>query len=1000
MKLEKILDAWWHSETLLPGEMPKLNLLLSNKFNKQKQALKKFQKIYNGTVKIPNEWQNIQLKDNAKRNIGLYGCCYKEHELIEFQRDYYKVKDDIHNKSMKKCYGFYVGFDESNKYIKDSLFIPHVNLYIKLAQNGQKTFDESFFDIYRESMQYLNGQAESINDGVFSTDWLSNFLSEFQNNFAIPSSSKEMDHYLELIIVSDETNQHRKFNSFYSEDILKAKEDMNATIRQFLSKSINRIDINENRNFIEKHLYPLNIPMGRWPSQVDHRLTLMQQVAINEFFLTPNTISSVNGPPGTGKTTLLKDIFAEIVVKKALAMITFRDNPSKALISTNYKVNIKNRSSEEKEIVTRIVYNIDPTIAQYAAVVTSSNNTAVENISRDLPKSIEIHEHFKDELKPLAYASGVSKKITGEAAWGMFSIPLGKGDNIKNAASLLTGEDFSVLNSLKFSSGNKSKRKIEWEKACDEFEVLYEEIKTMRQQLADAVDYRNVHIEDDEDFISSTDLFWANTPEQYKNRQKKVLYQTHTLNEKRSVLFLKALAVLRHFLSMNIGKIEAALSLLEKRNEIDMNNMDAIEATKAMWNTVHCICPVISTTFASFSSMYRGMPKDFIPYLFIDEAGQATPSQAVGALWRSKKVLVVGDPLQIEPVQTLHPSVIEDIRKIYRIDEELFNIKSSVQTIADRANQYGSYVSPEQWIGIPLWVHRRCIEPMFSISNELAYNGKMVLSKNEIGVGEWLQCQGQVSKEQYVPNQKDKLISHIKEHMVKILKLQLLNAIKDKLENGESIRQIFRIFEENEEMDTTWSIKKKQCYKLMGKYLELRQRRTSFEILDELQQMENQKFSCPKIYVITPFSTVKNELKNDIKSGLFFKMYEWLNKSINVDGYDEAANKLENTLKVEARKFQEWYLKWLDKNIGTVHTFQGKEADIVYFVTGTDISKKMAAEWACKEPNLLNVAVTRAKKEFYIIGDQEILEEFVNYKKIIDIMNEFRERKNIFAKLN
>ena len=183
----------------------------------------------------------------------------------------------------------------------------------------------------------------------------------------------------------------------------------------------------------------------------------------------------------------------------------------------------------------------------------------------------------------------------------------------------------------------------------------------------------------------------------------------------------------------------------------------------------------------------------------------------------------------------------------------------------------------------------------------------------------------------------------------------------------------------------------------MEKYLELRQGRSSSEILSELQQIENREFSYPSIYVITPFSTVKNELKKDIKTGLFEKMYKWLNKSIQVEGFDEEANKLENTFKIEAEKFKKWYRNWIDENIGTVHTFQGKEADIVYFVTGTDISRKTAAEWACKEPNLLNVAVTRAKKEFYIIGDQALLGRFSNYKKIIDIMIEFRERKNLLV---
>ncbi len=64
------------------------------------------------------------------------------------------------------------------------------------------------------------------------------------------------------------------------------------------------------------------------------------------------------------------------------------------------------------------------------------------------------------------------------------------------------------------------------------------------------------------------------------------------------------------------------------------------------------IFPVVSTTFASFDLLSGGIPKDFIDYLFIDEAGQAIPQAAVGALYRSKKVVAVGDPIQIEPVVT------------------------------------------------------------------------------------------------------------------------------------------------------------------------------------------------------------------------------------------------------------------------------------------------------------------------------------------------------------
>lgn len=58
--------------------------------------------------------------------------------------------------------------------------------------------------------------------------------------------------------------------------------------------------------------------------------------------------------------------------------------------------------------------------------------------------------------------------------------------------------------------------------------------------------------------------------------------------------------------------------------------------------------------------------------------------------------------------------------------------------------------------------------------------------------------------------------------------------------------------------------------------------------------------------------------------------------------------------------------------VGTVHTFQGSEADIMIFspvvANGADIK---AAEWISNEEGLLNVALTRARKILHIVGDKD-----------------------------
>lgn len=108
------------------------------------------------------------------------------------------------------------------------------------------------------------------------------------------------------------------------------------------------------------------------------------------------------------------------------------------------------------------------------------------------------------------------------------------------------------------------------------------------------------------------------------------------------------------------------------------------------------------------------------------------------------------------------------------------------------------------------------------------------------------------------------------------------------------------------------------------------------------------------IFIITPFSKMRATLRN-----------EWMRRA-KVSGNAEWMSLASGTGK-EGKMIKDF----ANENIGTVHTFQGKEASVVILcLAASEVRKKMGGiKWVNSKPNLLNVAVTRAKNHLFIIGN-------------------------------
>ena len=785
-------------------------------------------------------------------------------------------------------------------------------------------------------------------------------------------------------------------NSFYLADlslakVLFANNNTPHNLRRYLGvdRPARTQDLLLDDETLEEAVSPQNTPLTRWPGPGRNSLVLLQQAAVNIAFseTTPNGLIGINGPPGTGKTTLLRDLVAGIVTQRAQAMIRF-DNPETAFAPTELKLSAGQASIR--------LHKLSDSLKGFEVVVASSNNKAVENISAELPGV----EAVAADAPHLRYFKTISDSIQDRETWGLIAAILGNAQNRYRFKQLFWWTENKDFNSYLLAvtgslSKTKSTERTIWEedppatraealkrwkiarerfrKALDESRRWQQLLTSLRDDViaiprlaqADEIATRQ-HSETvrqvkrlyqqyqypTRDLQSANEElrihtlakpgFWARLFRTKAARQWKELHsalldlkqkesdwesaraehektkcrvvetqQRHRIEiadsaffekehcEKhqatpwwptaaqraRDEVFIAAMALHRAFIDAAAKPLRRNLgALMSVFTTQTLPTAEKQALLPDLWTSLFLVVPLVSTTFASVTRMLGKLPLESLGWLLVDEAGQAVPQAAVGAIMRTKRAVIVGDPIQIEPVVTLPNILCEAICTQFRVDPERYSApRASVQTLGDAASAYSTEFEMKsggsRTVGVPLLVHRRCAEPMFGISNSIAYSGLMVFARDEKPSG---------------------------------------------------IRQVLG---PSQWIDITGSSEDKWCPEEGAEVVRL---------LDRLAQAR----ASSDLYVVTPFLVVAEGLRLIIrKSGV---LRGWVDEE----------------------------RRWLNERVGTVHTAQGREAEAVIIVLGAPTPSQTGARmWAGGRPNILNVAVTRAKEVVYVVGNRKLWRE-------------------------
>ncbi|MEB1698327.1 hypothetical protein VDR20_21095 [Xanthomonas campestris pv. campestris] len=486
MDQESIIRYWHAVELLQPQSAPKLK--------KRSNRYEAF--IHDTPIQRPLlPWtpESIVSKQKLpKKRIWshtLYAHLYDSRLVAEKLDAMYGADQGYQEPKFRESAVFAAKFTAGGRLVDDSFVLSSEAWFLGRVLTG-KDWTRGF----ETDQKTLRERANSQFEGEVSSEGLRELTHWTLQFLGLGDFFGEMDHHLfrfrsQPIKPDKPESEDDPLNSFLLDDLADVvdaisrgvkSEPLDQYLRHHDPKPRLHMDDQRASLPLMGRLMPDAYASSCWPTEHHLGLVHSQQLAVNTIQSTladGHGLLGVNGPPGTGKTTLLRDLIAAIITSRADTLAKLC-RASDAFASDG-------REAANDGGKQQYSYKLNPALYGFEIVVASSNNGAVENVTLELPQRDRIDESWLPEAE---YFAELGELVSGKPAWGLISGALG------SKARRNKFVDRYFYGQLPFGSEDKAAAEVE-----DETEVEPdEEVDNIVEALFSTPSAETEHADDSE----------------------------------------------------------------------------------------------------------------------------------------------------------------------------------------------------------------------------------------------------------------------------------------------------------------------------------------------------------------------------------------------------------------------------------------------------------------------------------------------------------------------